>query len=248
MVGAFLFWQFISIFRFPIGLSLILIAVFSLFLGFGLERFPLRPMYGQPEMAVVTMTIGLFVCFNAIVMIIWGGHQVRWYPELFPTEPVILGPFFFSQPQIWGFGIALLLLILISAYFHYTRSGLSMRALAEDNQVAQSIGIGINRITAIVWALAAGTAAVAGILLGAVSGVTPYMSETGLKALSVVLLGGLESLRGCIIAGIIIGVCEMLATSYLGHGSQEVVAFVILMAVLIFKPYGLFGLAEIERI
>ena len=248
MLGAFFFWQLTSALGFPIWLSLLVLIVLAFVLGFGFERFPLRPMYGQPEMAVITMTIGLYVLLNAIVMIVWGGAQVRYYPPFFLADPLTLGPFFFSQPQIWGFGIALLLFIMVSAYFQYTRGGLSMRALAEDNQVAQSIGIGINWITAITWTLAVGTAMAAGILLGAIGGVVPYMCETGLKALAVAMLGGLESLGGCIIAGIIIGVCEMLATIYLGRGTQEVVAYVILMAVLIFRPYGLFGLKEIERI
>lgn len=248
MLGAFFFWHMISPLGLPVWVGLILVGCLSFLLGFGLERFLLRLMYGQPEMAVVTMTIGLYVFLNAIVMTIWGGHQMRWYPGLFSKEPIILGPFFFSAPQIWAFGIALFVLIIVSAYFHYTRGGLAMRSLAENDYVAQSMGIGINRITAITWALAAGTAMVSGILLGSISGVTPYMSETGMKALAVAMLGGLESMGGCIIAGMIIGVCEMLATTYVGHGSQEVVAFVILMAVLIFRPYGLFGLVEIERI
>lgn len=248
MLGAFWFWHLTSVLELPIWLSVLLIMVFALLLGFGLERFPLRPMYGQPEDAIITMTIGLYVFFNAVVMTIWGGSQVRSYPPFFPAESLTVGPFSFSHPQIWGIGIALLLLILVSAYFQYTRGGLSMRALAEDNQVAQSMGIRINWITAITWALAAGTAMAAGILLGVIGGVVPYMCETGLKALAVAMLGGLESLGGCIIAGIIIGVCEMLATSYIGYGSQEVVAFIILMAVLIFRPYGLFGLAKIERV
>jgi len=143
---------------------------------------------------------------------------------------------------------------VLMVIFRFTKIGLAMRATAEDEQVTRGLGIRATMVYALVWVIACVVGVVAGVLLGGVSGVSPPMAEVGLKALAVVILGGLDSIGGAIVAGIILGVSENLAAGYLdplmpsGGGLANVFPFLVIMVVLIFKPYGLFGLKRIERV
>ncbi|MBW2066718.1 MAG: branched-chain amino acid ABC transporter permease [Deltaproteobacteria bacterium] len=142
---------------------------------------------------------------------------------------------------------------ILMIFFHYTKIGLAMRATAEDLQVVQSAGIKATKIYALSWVIASVVGVIGGILLGGVSGVMVPLANIGIKAFAVVLLGGLESIGGAIVAGIILGVLENLAAGYLdpmlpGGGLANVFPFIVMIIVLIFKPHGLFGQARIERI
>jgi len=153
-----------------------------------------------------------------------------------------------------GLIVSIAVVAILMLFFRYTKSGLAMRATAEDEQVVQSAGIKVTTVYAISWVIACVTGVIAGIVLGGVSGVMIPMSHVGLKALAVALLGGMDSIGGAIVAGIILGVAENVAAGYLdpllpaGGGLASVFPFIIILIVLIFRPHGLFGLAEIERI
>jgi branched-chain amino acid transport system permease protein len=150
--------------------------------------------------------------------------------------------------------VSIAVVAILMLFFRYTKSGLAMMATAEDEQVVQSAGIKVTTVYAISWAIACIVGVIGGIILGGVSGVMIPLAEIGLKAFAVVLLGGVDSIGGAIVAGIILGVLENVAAGYLdpllpaGGGLASVLPFIVMIIVLIFRPYGLFGLQRIERI
>jgi len=200
---------------------------------------------------VIMATIGLSSLMRGIIQFIWG-TDTRVFPPVFPQTPVRIGEVVVSQVYLWSLGLALLLLIIFALFFKFTITGIVMRAVADDQQAALSMGISVKRVFAITWAIAAVVAAVGGILLGNINGVNSSLAHLGLKVLPVAILGGLDSIPGAVIGGLIIGVLENLAGGYLdpifGGGVKEVAPFVILVLILLIRPYGLFGKEIIERV
>jgi branched-chain amino acid transport system permease protein len=251
LVGAYVCLTLIATYKIPIIPAIILTIVFSAALGFVIERLVLRPFIGEPVISMIMATIGLSSLMAGITHIIWG-TDLRVFPPLFGTEPVKMGAVIISPVYLWSLAIVVILLIVLSIFFKFSKMGIAMRAAADDQQAAQSMGISVKTVFAVTWAISAAVAAVGGVLLGNINGVNSSMALIGLKVLPVALLGGLDSIPGAIVAGFIIGVLENLAGGYLdplvGGGVKEVVPFVILVLVLMIKPYGLFGKKEIERV
>lgn len=249
LVSAYFCWTCLEFF--PLWLSFLLTFLFAIGLGIFLERFFLRPMIGQTVLATVMVTIGLSAFLRGFVVTAWGGRLHR-YPDFFPFEPLWLGEVSISQQHLYSFLVSLALVGIFVALFRYARIGLAMRAVAEDHQGAQGSGISVKRSFMYAWVISCVVSAVGGVLLGSINGIQPQLSFLGLKVLPVVLLGGLDSVPGAIIAGLIVGVLENIAGGYIdpiiGGGFAEVFPFVILMFVLIVRPYGLFGLKRIERV
>ncbi|MFO7263778.1 MAG: branched-chain amino acid ABC transporter permease [Bacillota bacterium] len=251
LIGAYVSLTLIATYHIPLIPALLLTLIFSAILGFVIERLVLRPFIGEPVISMIMATIGLSSLLAGIVHIIWG-TQTRVFPPLFGSDSVSLGPVVISPIYLWSLFVIFLLLIVFSLFFKYSKMGVAMRATADDQQAALSMGISVKRVFAVTWAIAAIVAAVGGFLLGNINGVNASLSVIGLKVLPVALLGGLDSIPGAIIAGFLIGVLESLASGYLaplvGVNLKEVVPFIILVLVLMFKPYGLFGKKEIERV
>jgi branched-chain amino acid transport system permease protein len=186
------------------------------------------------------------------VQAIWG-TDLRPFPNIFPAEPVQLGPLPVSQGYLYGTGGVAILLLLFSLFFKFTRSGIAMRATAFSQQVALSMGISVKRIFALSWSIAAVVSAIGGVLLAGVrGGLDSALALFGLKVIPVVILGGLDSIGGAILGGLVMGVLENLAGGYLdplvGGGAKEVAPFIVLVLILSVKPYGLFGKVKIERV
>jgi branched-chain amino acid transport system permease protein len=252
MLGAYVCLAIFAETRVPFVAAFGLTLVFSVLLGILLERVLLRPMIGEPVISVIMLTLGLSAILRAVVQGIWG-TDTRPYPDLFPTEPVRLGPLPVSQGYLYSVASVLLLLLMFSLFFKYTRSGIAMRATAFSQQVALSMGISVKRMFALAWSIAAVVSAVGGVLLGGVrGGVDGAFAFFGLKVIPVVILGGLDSVLGAIVGGLIMGILENLSGGYLdpifGGGVKEVAPFIALVAILTFKPYGLFGKVKIERV
>jgi len=182
---------------------------------------------------------------------IWS-PEYRSFPEIFPPEPLDLGFAVVPSGLLWGFLFALAGMIFFLLFFKFSRTGVSMRATANDQQAALSMGISVRRIFALSWSFGALAAFVGGIVIGNMSGISIYMGDIGLKVLAVIILGGLDSIAGAIIGGFIIGILENLAGLYLdpifGGGVKGVAPFFILVIILMIRPYGLFGKEEIERV
>jgi len=252
MLGAYLCVAIFSTAKVPFLVAFALTLAFSALLGVLLERILLRPMIGEPVISVIMLTLGLASILKAVVQGIWG-TDTQPYPEIFPTTPVQIGPLPVSQGYLYSVASVLVLLLLFSIFFKYSRAGIAMRATAFSQQVALSMGISVKRIFALAWSIAAVVSAVGGVLLGGVrGGVDGAFALFGLKVIPVVILGGLDSVAGAIVGGVVMGVLENLAGGYLdpllGGGVKEVAPFVALVAILTIRPYGLFGKVKIERV
>jgi len=235
----------------PIWVGFLLVLVFAVALGWIIERFILRPLIAQPILSLITVTLGLAYFIQGLVVFIWP-WSVDALPRLFPKEPFHIGPAVLSQEYVWAAGISLLLFGLLSLFFRYHKMGIAMRATADDQMAVQACGIPVTRIFSQSWMLACVLAAIGGILMSSIGGITFGLVETGLKAFSVVILGGLDSFLGAIVAGPIIGLAENLGGGYLTPltwpGVREVIPFIVIIIVMFLKPYGLFGEERIERI
>ena len=235
----------------PYWLGFPLVILFALFLGWMIERLALRPLIAQPILALITVTLGVGYFIEGVVSFVWP-WSVAALPRLFPTQPIHVGPAVISQEYIWVVGISLLMFGLLSVFFRYHKMGIAMRATADDQMAVQACGIPVTTIFSRSWMFACVVAAIGGILISSISGITYGLAETGLKAFSVVILGGLDSFIGCIVGGPIIGLSESLGggylTPFLWPGVKDIIPFIIIIIVMIIKPYGLFGEERIERI
>jgi branched-chain amino acid transport system permease protein len=252
LIGGYLGYTFLVLFHLPIWAALILAIVVAALMGLCIERLALRPLVGQSELAIIMMTIALATILEGIATLVWGG-EYKTYHGVLPTLTLKLGNISVPSESLIGLivsGIAVLALMLV---FRFTKIGLAMRATAEDLRVVQSLGIRAATVYAVSWVIASIVGVIGGILLGGVSGVMIPLAEIGLKAFAVVLLGGANSIGGAIVAGIILGILENVAAGYLdpllpGGGFAQIFPFVVMIIVLFFRPYGLFGMARIERI
>lgn len=253
MLGGYLAYTFLVTYELPLWASLILIIIAAILIGLIIERLALRPLLGQPVIAIVMMTVALSVVFEGLATLLWGG-EYKAYHGVLPTVTLRLGELSIPSETTIGMIVSVVAVVILMVLFRYTKIGLAMRATAEDEQVVQSAGIKVTTVYALSWGIACVVGVIGGVILGGVSGVMVEMSGIGLKAFAVVLLGGVDSIGGAIIAGITLGVLENVAAGYLdpmlpsGGGLANVFPFIVILIVLVFRPHGLFGLAEIERV
>ena len=252
MLGAFFAWTAMTAASLPFAAALLVAVAGSALVGAAVERVVLRPLLGQRAISVIMVTIGLSSIFKGLAQIVWSG-EYRSFPPLFPRRPVILGPVVLPSRQAYPFLIALAAIALLAALFRFTRTGTAMRATTDDQATAFGMGIDIRRVFSLSWILAAVTAALAGIVIGAIGGISPQLGAVGLRIFPVVILGGLDSVGGALVGGVVMGILENLAGGYLdpllpGGGVKEVAPFAILVLVLMVRPYGLFGTRDVERL
>jgi branched-chain amino acid transport system permease protein len=254
----------------PLWLAIICAMVVSFVLGLLIERLALRPMTGQPLLSIILMTLALSQLLQGVTILIFGAVQ-RNFPVIFDVaNPYrITLPFqhagnnivvILRQNLVWSFVIAMLLVLFLWLFFQYTNTGLAMRATAEDHETAQSVGIRINRVFAISWAIAGVIATAAGILVTTASGLDLSLAIIVLAAFPAVLLGGLESIPGAVLGGLLIGLAQGLVAlpnndfvfgpeaAQAIRSSMAIVPYVILLVVLLFRPEGILGQKRIERI
>jgi branched-chain amino acid transport system permease protein len=261
LLGALITWWFALELGAPLWLAIILALVLSAILGLLIERFALRPMTGQPLLSIILMTLGLSQVLQGLALLVFGSVQ-RNFPQIFSvTDPYkITTPFIFNgnnitiilkQNLVWSFVIAILCVVVISLFFRFTKTGLTMRGTSEDHELAQSIGININRVFGLSWAFAGTVATIAGVLLATSSGLDMSLSVVVLSAFPVVLLGGLDSIPGTIVGGLTIGLSMGLVSASKNavvRDMTEIVPYILLLVVLLIRPEGLFGQKRIERI
>jgi branched-chain amino acid transport system permease protein len=252
MIGGYLGFTFLVTFHLPVWASLLAAIAVAIIMGLLIERLTLRPLVGKPVLAVIMMTIALATILEGLATLIWGG-EYKTYHGVLPTVTLKIGEVSIPSEMVIGLIVSVAVVAILMLFFRYTKSGLAMMATAEDEQVVQSAGIKVTTVYAISWAIACIVGVIGGIILGGVSGVMIPLAEIGLKAFAVVLLGGIDSIGGAIVAGIILGVLENVSAGYLdpllpGGDLASVLPFIVMIIVLIFRPYGLFGLQRIERI
>lgn len=231
----------------PWSLGVVVTVLLAVAVALAIERLVLRPLIGEPIISMIMVTIGLSSVLRAAVNAIWGPAP-RSFESFLPAGDVALGPVMLSTGRLLSIPIALAVLAALWLFFRHTRDGIAMRAIADDQQAALSMGISIPRVFGIAWGLAAASAAIGGIMLAGIVGVSPNVASIGLRVFPVVILGGLDSIRGAVIGGAIIGLLEVYTGGYVGHGLSLVVPYVVLVLVLMVRPYGLFGKEIIERV
>jgi len=249
MVGAYICLSMTLDFGLNFFTSFIITMVFSVILGLAVERLVLRPLIGEPIISVIMVTLGLTYILRGVVIMLWG-NDIRQF-NVFPEQPIDLWGVKLTHLYLWGIGISLLLLTFFAIFFKYSRTGIFMRAVADHQTAAQSMGISVKRVFAISWCIAGVVSSIGGILVGNIAGVGVDISYIGLKVLPAVIFGGLDSILGAIIGGLVVGVLEFLSAGYLDPyipAINEVFPFIVLVLVLMIRPYGLFGTEEIERV
>ena len=235
----------------PLWIAFPLVLVFAPLLGWLIERVVLRPLIAQPILSLITVTLGVAYFLEGVVVFIWP-RSVAALPRFFPVEPIRLGTVVISQEYLWVAGISLLVFVALSLFYRYHKMGIAMRATADDQLAVQACGVPVTKIFSRSWMFACLVAAVGGVLVSSIGGITYGLVETGLKSFSVVILGGLDSFAGAIVAGPIIGLAESLGGGYLSPvlwpGVKDIIPFVVIIIVVLVRPYGIFGEARIERI
>lgn len=250
MLGAYVVLAFAMGAGLPMWLSIPLAMVTMFMLGLGIERFALRRLAGRPIIMILMLTLGLDIFLRATSMAIWGGTG-RPMRVGISDEPLFLGPLLLNRAYLVGAIVALVLFGLFVLFFR-TRTGIVLRAIADDYTASWSIGVSVERGVALSWALSSVVATTAGVLWGSVQGVDQGLSLLLLKGITVGVLGGLDSIGGAILAGILLGVFEAVASGILdpmvGGGSRELVVAATLILTILIRPHGLFGRHDIERI
>jgi len=246
VIGAYLCWTLMEIGLSP-WLAVVIVIVLSAGLGLVIERLGLRPLIGQPILSAIMATLALAYILHGIDILAWRGIM-RSFPSFLPGSPVKLFTVVMSHELLWTFAIAIIVFLGIVVFFQRTKMGLGMRATSEDHQLAQARGVPVKHVFAVSWAIAAVIATAAGILLGIRLGLSGALADMGLKAFPAVLLGGLDSIPGAIVGGLVIGIVESLVGGLISPQIGAISPFFILILVLMFKTEGLFGLERIERI
>lgn len=249
MVGAYICLSMTLDFGLNFVAAFMLTMVFSIILGLAVERLALRPLIGEPIISVIMVTLGLTYILRGIVIMLWG-NDIRQF-NIFPEEPIDIWGVKLTYLYVWSMGISLILLTFFAIFFKYARTGIFLRAVADHQTASQSMGISVKRAFAISWCIAAVVSSIGGILVGNIGGVGVGLSYIGLKVLPAVIFGGLDSILGAIIGGLVVGILEFLSAGYLDPyipAINEVFPFIVLVLVLMIKPYGLFGIEEIERV
>jgi branched-chain amino acid transport system permease protein len=249
MVGAYICLSLTLDLKLNFLASFAVTMVFSVILGLLVERLVLRPLIGEPIISIIMVTIGLTYILRGGVIMVWG-NDIRQF-NIFPETPIDLWGVKITYLYLWSMGISLTLLSFFAVFFKYARTGIFMRAVADHQTAAQSMGISVKRVFALSWCIAAVVSAIGGILIGNIAGVGVELSYIGLKVLPAVIFGGLDSILGAIIGGLVVGLLEFLSAGYLDPyipAINEVFPFIVLVLVLMIRPYGLFGIEEIERV
>ncbi len=247
MLGAYLYYAGAVSF----GLAPWLAFLISLF-GIGvlaiiLERAVLRPLSGQPVVAVMMATIGMASIIHGGVEAVWGGDTYN-PPTLLPRTPLSMGEILIPGTMLGNFAVAAILIAAFLAFFRYSKTGIAMRATASDSVTAATLGIDINFAQRLTWLLSGLVGTVAGVLIASSAGLSPLLAAAALGVFAAIILGGLDSILGAIVASLLIGWIEALGAGYLGGKSRDVLPFMLVLAVLVFKPYGMFGSKTIERL
>ena len=252
LIGAWVCWAALVYLELPFFLGFLLTFCFMAAFGVLLQMIVLRPMIGEPIISVIMVTIGLSIFFQALMKWIFG-VSAQSYPQVFNAQTINILGLNIEMAYLMSTIIAFCIMIAFYLFFKYSKHGLAMRATAFDQQAAQSLGISVKRVFAMSWGIASAVSATAGVVIGMVNGVSDSLSAMGIKVFPAVILGGLDSIVGAIVGGISIGILENVAeffdSQYLHIGNMyDIAPFYVLLIILWFKPYGLFGTKDIERI
>ncbi|WP_394820737.1 branched-chain amino acid ABC transporter permease [Pendulispora albinea] len=246
LAGAYAFYSGWVLLGLPLIAALLFGVAVAVGLGVAIERFSLRPLIGEDPIAVIMVTVGLSAVLKATVQLFYGTTPLT-MPKVLPAGSISLAGAHVPLDRVVAVAVAALVLSAFSAFFRWSRHGVAMRAVADDQQAALMQGISVTRIFALAWALGAVSALIGGILLADISELSQNLAGFGLIVFPVVILGGLESIPGTIVGGIVIGLVSQYAEGF-SPGASQVAPYLLLVLILLLKPHGLFGQPRIARV
>ncbi|MCM2337225.1 branched-chain amino acid ABC transporter permease [Hydrogenophaga pseudoflava] len=250
MLGAYMVLAFANGAGLPMWLAIPAAMVTMFLAGMGIERVALRRLAGRPIVMILMMTLGIDIFIRATTMTIWGGSG-RPLQVGISDAPLFLGPLLLNRAYVVGAVVSLVLFVAFMLFFR-TRRGVVLRAIADDYTASWSVGISVERGVALSWALSSVVATTAGVLWGSVQTVDQTLAMLLLKGITVAVLGGMDSLGGAVLAGLLLGILESVASGVLdpllGGGTRELVVAAVLILTIMIRPHGLFGRHDIERI
>jgi len=251
MFGGYIAAALVVLYKLPLAVALPVLLGSMIALGFIVERGVLRPMVGQNVISVVMVTIGLSQVFQGSAAMLWGA-QTKSIPLPIPLEPYVIWEIYISPVNLVAALVSGVFLVAFAWFFRKSRMGIAMRATANDQQAAMAVGINVRFIFALSWAIAGLAAALGGVLWGNLIGVDTQLALVGLKVFPAVILGGLDSVPGALVGGLIIGAVESVAAGYVdpyvGGGTKDFLPYVLMILALMVRPYGFFGREIIERV
>jgi branched-chain amino acid transport system permease protein len=251
MIAGFVVAAALGMYGAPLWLAVAVGLAGMIGFGFGLERVMLRRLIGRPIIAVVMATIGLAAVLRGLGPLVWGA-ETRPLQLPISDEPIVWGPLFIPPIQLVGAVVSLFFVGAFGWFFLKSRKGIAMRAVADSQQVAMAMGINVERYFALAWAMTGVVSALGGIVWGSLLGVDVHLALVGFKVFPVVILGGLDSIPGAIVGGLIVGVVENVAAGYIdpyvGGGTKDFIPYVLMIVALMVRPYGIFGKTIIERV
>lgn len=256
MIGAFICYSFAMLFHLPYPVAFVLALLTGALLGVIIDSLILRRMVGEPMFSTIMVTVGLASILTCMAGVIWG-HDVYSLRSPFTDKTVTIGGVILSQGGLYTIGVSIVLLVLFVLFFNRSILGIAMKGTAENPETAGLMGVNVNMIHTMAWAIGSLVAVVAGIFLAEQSFVRLSMSHTGIKAMAAAILGGTESIGGAILGGVLIGVVEGIAATYLSGMElgnfhfgdiKDVFAFAVMIIVLMIRPHGIFGKKKVERV
>lgn len=253
-IGAFVTYFLTVTVGIPIFFSFLGSMVITFFLAMSVERIFLRRLIGEPIISVIMVTIGLGSILDGLIYLTPFGTENYSFPAFLPQDPLVFGGVSISWTQLVGVILTFILIGGFSWFFKKSTVGISMRAVSDDQFASMSVGISVPKVFGLAWATAGLSAAAAGCIIGNITGLNfDTLHSFGIIVFPVVILGGLDSILGAVVAGIIMGLIQQFASGYLDgnwglNGTGDVMPYVILLIILLFKPHGLFGIHEIERV
>lgn len=231
----------------PVPATFAFVIVAAALLGVVIHRLLIRPLAGRPLLPMVMVTIALSITLRALVEIIYGGGG-RTLNLALPSGSFLLGPVRVSAIHVTAAAVSWACVAAFMAFFRYTRTGLLMRATADGHEAAVLSGVNVGRINATAWAIGTVLAAIGGVFLGQLQLASVELENIGLLALPAVVIGGLQSIPGAIVGGLLVGLIEQLASGYISPKSRDIFIYVPLLMILMVRPWGLFGDRELGRV
>lgn len=247
MIVAYVSYSLSASLALPFGVLVVATILAAVAVGLLVERLFIRPMQGEPTFAIVMVTIGIAVMLRSLVILIWGADSASVDAE-FKGGLIEMGPAVLFTEQMFAIGLFVAVAALVAAFFRFTRVGTAMRATAADETTALLMGVNVSRISAMAWAISAVVSGLAGIAIAMIFARSPDMWFFGLRSFPATILGGLDAPVGSGFGGIVVGVVGELSEGYIGQGLKEISGFVVIILVLMVRPYGLFGQRELERV
>jgi branched-chain amino acid transport system permease protein len=251
MVGAYIYFSLVTVLGFSPFWALAATLVIAGLLGGLIERTLIHPLADEPPFILIMVTIGLAILLRGATGMIWS-HETHSFPSPIPERTFEAAGVVIASVDLWAILLTVVVTLLLFAFFHWTRVGIAMRAVAQNRYAAQLMGVSVQRIFTLTWVLAAAVGALGGIVLADISYLHTNMGTIGIAAIAAAVLGGLESIPGALVGGLVIGVVVNLSGAYLdsalGGGVKEVTPFVVLLIVLLIRPTGFFGLPDKKRV